>query len=101
MGNPGGDGWNVAEKITTKYPNSFKKIVPSDNLTLIKGDIISYSKGTKEGKGFSSSYGHTAIAISGNSSQQVVADQWASSGTVRRDTYSGRPIYCVARPLSS
>lgn len=100
LGNPGGNGWDIAQKITTKYSNSFKYIPASGSLTLMKGDIISYSKGTGN-RGFSSTYGHTAIAISGNTNQQVVADQWASSGTVRRDTYSGRPIEGIARPVSS
>lgn len=102
LSNPGGNGWDVAAKTAEKFPNSFRYISIADNpnISLQLGDIISYAKGPEKGPGFSSAYGHTAIAISGDANSQRVIDQWAASKKVIDDEYTGRPINGIARPVS-
>lgn len=102
LSNPGGNGWNVAAKTAEKFPHAFRylSIADNPNITLQLGDIISYAKGPEKGPGFSSTYGHTAIAISGDANSQRVIDQWSASKKVRDDKYTGRPINGIARPIS-
>ena len=89
-----GNGKDVAYNVASRYPKQFQLISVDSRTQLHKGDIVSY---TGNGR-FNDTYGHTGIAISGNSSTQTIIDQWNGSGKVFLDTYSDGDLGAIARP---
>ena len=96
LGNPGGNGVDIAANVVSKYGNAFKKVDITQPFSIQPGDIVSWKGSTP---GFTEPYGHVGIGLSGNANLQTVLDQWAATSYVQRDNYTGRPLAGIARPI--